>query len=120
MDGTDTRRDYKGQDSQSLVRQFKYRQPFGLHFRYFHQVYDHNHRRHYPILIDRTCETKFFPDRNFVWYLDVTEVNTALSDGHFHKGGKFITTLQFRSKLTHEMMEKTIGVDTLDYGRLRR
>ena len=43
----------------------------------------------------------------------MTEVNTALVDEHFRKGGKFIPTLQFRRKLAHEIMENTIGVDTV-------
>ena len=46
----------------------------------------------------------------------MTEVNTALTDGHFCKGRKLIPTLQFRRKLAHGKMEKTIGVDTVDYG----
>ena len=45
----------------------------------------------------------------YPWYLAVTEVNTALADGHFRKGGKLIPNLQFRSKLAHEMMDNTIG-----------
>ena len=36
LDGADTRREYKGRDGESLARIFKYRQPFGLHFRYRH------------------------------------------------------------------------------------
>ena len=44
----------------------------------------------------------------------------ALADGHFHKGGKLIPNLQFRRKLAHEIMENTIGGDTVDYGRPRR
>ena len=59
-------------------------------------------------------------DRNFAWYSAVTEVNTALADGHFHKGGKLIPTLQFRRKLAHEMMENNIGGYTVDSGRPRR
>ena len=47
----------------------------------------------------------------------MTEVNTSLADGHFHKGGQLIPTLQFRRKLAHEMMDTTIGADTLDSGR---
>ena len=50
----------------------------------------------------------------------VTEVNTELADGHFRKGRRLIPTLQFQKKLAHEMMENTIGVDTVDYGRPRR
>ena len=38
LDRADTRREYKGQDGESLARLFKYRQPFGLQFRYRHQV----------------------------------------------------------------------------------
>ena len=109
LDGADTRREYKGRDGESLARLFKYRQPFGLNFRYRHQVDDRNNRRHAPISIERTWATKFWPNRNFAWYLAVNEVNTALADGHFHKGSKLISTLQFRRKLAHEMMENNIG-----------
>ena len=117
LDGEDMRQEYKGQYVQSLVRKFKYRQPFGLHFRYLHQVYEHNNIMHAPISIERTRATKLWPDRNFICYLDVTEVNTALADGHFRKGGKLIPTLHFRRKIAHKMMENTVGVDTVDYGR---
>ena len=120
LDGSDTRQEYKGLDSESLVRLFNYRQPFGLHFCYRHQVDDHNIRRHAPILIEKTWATKFWPDRNFAWYLSVTEVNTALAYGHFRKGGQFITTLQFQGEIAHEMMENTIRVNTVDYGIPRR
>ena len=49
LDREDTRREYKGRDGQSLIIQFNYWQPFGLHFRYRHQVYDHNNRSFAPI-----------------------------------------------------------------------
>ena len=120
MDGADTRREYKGRDGQSLDRLFKYCQPFGLHFHYRHQVDDHNNRIHAPISVESKGATKFWTDRNFAWYLALTEVNTALADGHFSKGGKLIPTLQFLIKLAHEMMYNTIGVDTVSSGRLRR
>ena len=120
LDGADTRREYKGRDGESLTRLFKYRQPFGLHFRYRHQVDDHNNRKHSHISIERTWATKLCPNRNFAWYLAVTEVNTALADGHFRKVGKLIPTLQFRSKLAHEMMENNIGGDNVDSGSPRR
>ena len=54
LDGADTRWGYKGRGGQSLVSQFKYRHIFGLHFRYLHQVDDHNNIIHASILIDRT------------------------------------------------------------------
>ena len=71
-------------------------------------------------IIERTWAAKFWPDRNFTWYLVVTEVNAALAYGHFRKGGRLIPNLQFRRKLAHEMMENTIWVDTVDSGRPRR
>ena len=117
LDRANTRREYKGRYGQPLARLFNYRQPFSLHFRYHHQVYDHNNRIHDPISIDRTWVTDFLPNRNFAWYLAVTEVNMALSDGHFRKGGQLIPTFQFRKKLVDEMMEKIIGVDTVNSGR---
>ena len=104
LDGADTRQKYKGRDGEYLARLFKYLQPFGLHFRYLHQVDDHNNKRHDPISIQRTWANKFWPNRSFAWYLDVTEVNTALSDGHFRKGGHLIPTLKFRRKRVNEMM----------------
>ena len=119
MDGADTRREYKGRDGYSLARLFKYRQPFGFHFRYCHQVYDHNNRRYFPIAIESTWKTKFWPDRKCAWYLDVPEVNTALAYGHFRKGGRLIPNLQLRSKVVHEMMINTMGVETVDYGSPR-
>ena len=67
-----------------------------------------------------TWATNFWPDRNFACYLAVTEVNTELADGHFRKGGRFIPTFQLRRKILHEMMENTIGVDTVNFGRPRR
>ena len=120
LGGADTRQEYKGRDDESLARIFKYRQPFGLHFRYRHHVDDHNNRIHAPISIERTWATTFWPNRNFAWYLAVTEVNTALADGHFRKGGRLIPTFHFRRKIAHKMMENTIGVDTVDSGRPRR
>ena len=49
LDGADTRPEYKGRDGESLTRIFKYRQPFGLQFRYHHHVYEHNNRINAPI-----------------------------------------------------------------------
>ena len=119
FDGADTRREYKRWYGQSLVRKFKYRQSFGLQLLYRHQIDDHNNRGHAHISIERKWATKFWTDRNFACYLAMTEVNTALADGHFCKGGKLIPTLQFLRKSVHEMMENTIGVYTVDSGRPR-
>ena len=47
-------------------------------------------------------------------------MNTKLADGNFPKGGKLIPTLQFLRKIAHEMMDKTIGLENVDYGSPRR
>ena len=69
------------------VNQFKYRQPFGIHFRYRHQVDEHNNWIHAPIYLDRTWATKLWPDRNFSWFLAMSEVNTDLASGQFQNDG---------------------------------
>ena len=49
LDGANTKHNYKGRDGQSLMKIFTYRNPFGLHFRYRHQVKNNNNRRQYSI-----------------------------------------------------------------------
>ena len=115
-----TRREYKGANGQMVVKTFKYQIPFGLHFQYRHQVDNHNNRRHAPISLERTWATKFWPDRNFAWYLAASEVNTALTLGHMQKGGVLLPTLEFRRALAKECMENTIGMEEGDTGRPRR
>ena len=43
-------------------------------------------------------------------------MNTSLADGHFRKGRQLIPTFQLHRKIAHEIMDNTIGVDTVDYG----
>ena len=114
LDRADTRQEYKGQDSQYLVRKFKYTNPFRLQFRYRHQIYDNKNRK--MLLFQLRGHGKLGSDtgRNFTWYLAVTEMHIALVDGHFCKGGKLIPTFQLCRKLAHEIVENTIGVNTLD------
>ena len=50
----------------------------------------------------------------------MTEINKALADGHFRKGRKLISTLQFHRKLAHKIMENNIEVDTVYYGVARQ
>ena len=95
LEGGNTRHNYKGRDGESLVKIFKYRKPFGLYFKYYHQVEDHNNRLHSDVSLDSTWYSKFWPYCNFTWYLSVMEVNTVLASGHFQNGGDIIPTLDF-------------------------
>ena len=47
------------------TNQLTCRQPFGINFRYKHQVDYQNNCRHAPIFLGRTWANKFWPDRNF-------------------------------------------------------
>ena len=46
--------DYTDNEGCHTRNSFTYRQPFGLHVRYHHQVDDHNNHRHAPIYLERT------------------------------------------------------------------
>ena len=102
------------------TKQFIYQQPFGLHFRYRHQVDDHNNRRHAPIYLESKWAAKFCSDNNFAWYLYVSEVNTALVSGQFQNNGVVQPSLDFWSALAIECLENKIGVELGDNGRPKR
>ena len=81
---------------------------------------DHNNRRHAFIFLERTWETNFWPDRNFDWYLEESEVNADLAMGHFQNGGVLKTNLDFRRVLAKECLENTIGLDPGDIRQPQR
>ena len=87
LEGENSGIDFIESSGMKEKKQFTCQNPFGITFRYIHKVDDHNNRRHAPMYLDNTRETKFCPDHNFVWYLAVSEVNTALASGHFQNYG---------------------------------
>ena len=120
LEGARTRRDFIDSSGMKNMKHFIYRQPFGLRFRYRHQVDEHNNRRHAPISLERTWATKLWPDQKFTWYLAVSEVNTALESGHFQNDGVVQPSLNFRRALAIECLENTIGVELGENGRPKR
>ena len=116
LEGANTKRNYKGRDGESLVKSFKYRQPFGLNFRYNNQVDNKKNRLQYPISLDRTWDTKFWMDCKFSWYLAVPGVNRELASGHFQNGGDIMPTLDFGRQLEIQCMESTIETHPGDIG----
>ena len=78
LEGVNMKRNYKGRYGESLVKVFKYQQPFVLHFLYHYQLYYPTNRLHSNISLERTWCTKFWIDHKFLWYLSVTGVNIAL------------------------------------------
>ena len=51
LEGACARRHFKDRSGKKETNKFTYRQPFGLHFRYGHQVDDQNNWRHVPIYL---------------------------------------------------------------------
>ena len=82
FEGGQTRREYLV-DCVNTTKNFCYKQMFGMHYKFRHQVDYNNNRRHSPILVERTWATKFWEDRNCAWYLAKMEVNTNLAWGNF-------------------------------------
>ena len=95
-------------------------QIFGIHFRYRHQLDDHNNWRHVPISLERTWVTKFWTDWKFSWYLAVSEVNIALASGHFQNDEVVQPSLNFWISLEMKWLENKIGFELGDNGRPKR
>ena len=110
FEGGQTWQDYLV-DGVKTTKKFCYKQPFGTHYKFRHQIDDNNNRQNWYILVERTWNNKFLEDRNCEWYLTASEVNTNLVWGHFRQDGKVDATLDFRSKLTHECLVNSIGFD---------
>ena len=70
---------------------------------------DHNNQRHAPISLDKTWATKLWPNRNFSWYLSVSEFHTALVSGHFQNDGVVQPSLKFRRASEIERLDNAIG-----------
>jgi hypothetical protein len=105
-----TRRTFKNASNQSVTKIFPYKEPFGLHYKFRHQVDDHNNRRHQPISIERSWATKYWPDRNFAHYIALSEVNTNLAWAYF-RGEDKEHQLRFRKQLAKEMLVNSL-IDT--------
>ena len=81
------------------TKSFKYTTPFFNHFKFCHQVVDHNNRRHSPISIEEVVACKRWPLRQFFFLLALTEVNTKLGINRIDTDEHRISMLSFRKKL---------------------
>ena len=108
---------FKDSSGTKETKQFTYWHPFRIYFRYRHRVENYNNRKHAPISLERTWATKFWPDRNFAWYLAVLEINTAPASGHFQNDGVVQPSLDIWRYLAIQCIGNTIGVEFRDNGR---
>jgi hypothetical protein len=71
---------------QSEIREnvsFVYNEPFFNHFKFRHQVDDHNNARHSPISLEEILNIKDWEIRVFSFILPVVEVNARLAHSFF-------------------------------------
>lgn len=97
---------------------FQYPEVFHNHFKFRHQVDDHNNRRHSPISFEENWATKRWENRVFAFLLAITEVNVLLSSQYFD-GEESQSQIAFRKKLAWALIyNKYIQQETQD--ELRR
>ena len=65
------------------TKEFMYKEVVANNSLYQHQVDENNNRRHAHISIERTWDTKYWPDNCFAWYLAISEVNTNYTQTYF-------------------------------------
>ena len=64
--------------------------------------------------------TKFWPDLNFAWYLDMSEGNTGLASGNFQNCEVVKPSVYFQIYLEIEYLENQIWVEFGDNGQPTR
>ena len=107
---------------QSGIREnvsFKYTEPFFNHFKFRHQVDDHNNNRHSPISLEESINTKDWKIRVFTFILAVVEVNSRLAYKFFTQSDS-LSQLQFRRLLAKELMDFSFVVNRDNRKRSRR
>ena len=98
VDDHATRRTFENQAGEQETKNLKYTEPFSLHYRYRHQIDDHNNRRHSPISLEETWAPKRWENRVFAFLIAVTEVN-AYRMRVYLKPGYTSPHLKFRRAL---------------------
>ena len=111
LQGARTIRGFIDSSGKKQTSKFTYRNPFGLNFKYRHQVDDDNNHRHVPIYLKMTWATKFCPGRKIAWYLAVSEVNIALASGHFQNYGVLQPSLDFFRAFSIDFLYNIIWVE---------
>ena len=92
------------------VKTFNYIEPLSRHNRAKHWVDDVNNRRHDPISLESSWATKFWPHRQFTFFVSIAEVNANNSQARA-KSKPAQPTLEFRKKLAMQMMNNKLDSD---------
>jgi hypothetical protein len=94
------------------IARWPYIEPNSRHNKSKHWVDDVNNRRHAPIDFSTAWKTKWWPMRQFAFFLSVAEVNAVNSCGRA-RGLPADPTLDFRRELALQLMENHVGVDMI-------
>jgi hypothetical protein len=85
--------------------QFKYTEPYTLHFSFRHLIDDHNNKCHAVPSIEGTLTTQRWAMRVFEFFLATSEVNMFLGQKHFvWDGAEQQTLLDFRRGLAWDLI----------------
>ena len=110
VDGGVTQRSITTRSGEKATVTFKYMEPFFNHFKYRHQVDDHNNMRHSPISLEESLSTKDWKIRVFSFILAIVEVNARLAFCRWISTDKSVTQLEFRRLLAKELLELSFRV----------
>ena len=88
-----------------VTKHFKYTETFYNHFKFQHQVDDHNNLRHAPISFDASVNTKDWKIRAFTFIIALVEVNAKLAWSRFCCEGPTVVQIEFRRTLAEELLE---------------
>jgi hypothetical protein len=118
------------QGGRETTTNFRYTTPFYNHFKYRHQVDDHNAKRHAPISVEDCLGARRWDVRQFSFLLALTEVNVKLAMDFGKPKKDIISMLAFRKRLAkalifnhwliQEIKEKEVQQEVSPNGRKRR
>jgi hypothetical protein len=91
-------------DGEKVKRAFKYHEPFYNHFKFRHQVDDHNNMRHSPLSYEESWSTKDWKHRVFAFIIALVEVNARLAHSYFNDSTT-LSQIDFRRKLAKELID---------------
>lgn len=107
------------ENGQRVNKSFHYTEPFFNHFKFRHQVDDHNNLRHSPISLEESISTKDWNIRVFMFILALVEVNARLAVAFFTKSPT-MNQLEFRRKLAKELLEYSYALHSSGRGKRKR
>ena len=117
-----TQRSVTGRNGQRENVSFHYTEPFYNHFKYRHQVDDHNNLRHSPISLEESINTKDWKLRVFTFVLALIEVNARLAFAYFTQRDDAapLSQLEFCRKLAKELLALSHTVNTGERNKSKR